>query len=153
MKKKNSFIPYSRHYCDKNDIKNLINALKSNYISQGPKQKEFANNLRKITKSKYVTVLNSATSALHTACASLGLKKNDILWTVPITWPASANCGLYCGAKIDFVDIDETTYNICTKKLLKKLIYSKKKKNITKNLSSCSPCWKSMRFKKNKKLI
>ena len=134
MKKKNSFIPYSRHYCDKNDIKNLINALKSNYISQGPKQKEFANNLRKITKSKYVTVLNSATSALHTACASLGLKKNDILWTVPITWPASANCGLYCGAKIDFVDIDEITYNICTKKLLKKLIYSKKKKTLPKIL-------------------
>ena len=128
MKKKNSFIPYSKHYLDNNDFKNIIKISKSNYISQGPKQQEFANNLRKLTKSKYVTVLNSATSALHTACASLGLKKNDILWTVPITWPASANCGLYCGAKIDFVDIDENTYNICPEKLHKKLLLSKKKK-------------------------
>jgi len=134
MKKKNSFIPYSKHYLDNNDFKNIIKISKSNYISQGPKQQEFANNLRKLTKSKYVTVLNSATSALHTACASLGLKKNDILWTVPITWPASANCGLYCGAKIDFVDIDENTYNICPEKLHKKLLLSKKKNKLPKIL-------------------
>ena len=128
MNNKNSFIPYSKHYIDNNDIKNLTHTVKSNYISQGSKQIEFAENLRKLTKSRYVTVLNSATSALHTACASLGLTNKDILWSVPISWPASTNCGLYCGAKIEFVDIDKDTYNICTSKLEKKLIVSKKKK-------------------------
>ena len=128
MINKNLFIPYSKHYIDKNDIKNLIATVKSNYISQGSKQIEFAESLRKFTKSKYVTVLNSATSALHTACVSLGLSNKDILWSVPISWPASTNCGLYCGAKIEFVDIDKDTYNICTSKLEKKLILSKKKK-------------------------
>ena len=134
MNNKNSFIPYSKHYIDNNDIKNLTHTVKSNYISQGSKQIEFAENLRKLTKSRCVTVLNSATSALHTACASLGLTNKDILWSVPISWPASTNCGLYCGAKIEFVDIDKDTYNICTSKLEKKLIVSKKKNKLPKIL-------------------
>ena len=76
--------------------------------------------------------MNSATSALHLACLSLGLSKGDIMWTSPISFVASANCGLYCGAKIDFVDIDPISYNISAEKLEEKLIYAKKKGTLPK---------------------
>ena len=72
-------------------------------------------------------VVNSATSALHLTCLALDLKPNDYLWTVPITFVASANCGLYCGAKVDLVDIDKNTFNIDINSLEKKLKSAKKK--------------------------
>ena len=128
------YIPYSRQFIDQEDIKNVIKVLKSDYISQGPLLNKFANDLIKYTSSKYVTLVNSGTSALHTACASLGLKKNDKLWTVPNSFCASSNCGLFQGAKIDFVDIDKNTYNVCIKKLREKLFFSKKKKILPKIL-------------------
>ena len=77
--------------------------------------------ISEFTSVEYVTAVNSATSALHIACLALGVQEGDYVWTVPNTFVASANCALYCGAKVDFVDIDENTLNICVKKLEKSL--------------------------------
>ena len=96
--------------------------------------KNLKKKLSKKTKSKYAVVANSATSALHLACLALGLKKNDYLWTVPITFIASANCGIYCGAKIDLVDINKDTFNIDVKALEQKLQQAKKKNKLPKIL-------------------
>ena len=70
----------------------------------------------------HAVAVNSATSALHIACLALGLSEGDYLWTTPVTFVASANCGIYCGAKIDFVDIDLDTYNISITALKKAII-------------------------------
>ena len=121
-------IPYSRQSIQKEDINSVIQVLKSNFLTQGPKVEQFEKSIRKITKAKYSVAVNSATSALHLACISLGLKKNEYLWTVPNTFVASANCALHCGAKVDFVDIDSNTLNISLEKLELKLKNTKKNK-------------------------
>ena len=125
-------IPYSRQIIDKKDITNIVKTLKSNLVTTGPKVPEFENKIKNFVGAKYSVAVNSATSALHLACISLALKKGDWLWTTPISFVASANCGLYCGAKIDFVDIDINTYNICVKKLEQKLKKAKIKKKLPK---------------------
>ena len=125
-------IPYSRQIIDKKDINNIVKTLKSNLVTTGPKVPEFENKIKNFVGAKYSVAVNSATSALHLACISLALKKGDWLWTTPISFVASANCGLYCGAKIDFVDIDINTYNICVKKLEQKLKKAKIKKKLPK---------------------
>ena len=114
-------LKYSKQFIDQKDIDEVAKVLKSNYLTQGPKIEEFEKKISKKLNSKYAVVVNSATSALHISCLALNLKKNDILWTVPNTFVASANCGLYCGAKVDFVDIDINTFNISLEKLKKKL--------------------------------
>ncbi len=119
-------IPYSKQYIFKKDIKNVGKVLKSKYLTQGPQIEIFEKKLKNRCGSKYAVAVNSATSALHLTCLALGLKKGKYLWTVPISFVASANCGLYCGAKVDFVDIDNQTYNIDLIKLEKKLITAKK---------------------------
>ena len=124
--KKNNFLPYSRQYIDSKDISSVVNVLKSDYITQGKTIIKFEKKVTSLVGSKFGVATNSATSALHIACLSLGLTKNDILWTVPNTFVASANCGLYCGAKVDFVDIDDTTLNLSIEKLKVKLEKSKK---------------------------
>lgn len=126
--------PYSRQYLFPKDIKEVVKVLKSKYLTQGPQIEKFEKKLSKKTKSKYAVVTNSATSALHLACIALGLKKNDYLWTVPITFIASANCGVYCGAKIDLVDINKDTFNIDIKVLEQKLQQAKKKNKLPKIL-------------------
>ena len=120
-------IRYSEQYIDQKDISSVIKILKSDLITTGPKISEFEKSLSKKVKSKYCVVFNSATSALHSACIALGLKRNDWVWTSTNSFVASANCGLYCGAKIDFVDIELETYNIDLKKLETKLGKTKKK--------------------------
>lgn len=125
-------IRYSEQYIDYKDISNVIKTLKSNFLTTGPKIFEFEKKLSKKINSKYSVVFNSATSALHSACLALGLKKNDWLWTSANSFVASANCGLYCGAKVDFVDIDLKTYNIDINKLESKLQKAKKKKLLPK---------------------
>jgi len=127
-------IPYSRQCIDKKDIEKVTEVLKGKFVTTGPKIQEFESKIKKITKARYATALNSATSALHVSCLALGLKKNDLLWTSPISFVASANCALYCGAKVDFVDIDISTYNISTFELEKKLKVAKKKKKLPKIL-------------------
>ncbi|MGL5410810.1 MAG: UDP-4-amino-4,6-dideoxy-N-acetyl-beta-L-altrosamine transaminase, partial [Shewanella sp.] len=107
------------------DIDAVVDVLKSDFLTQGPKVPEFEQALVNQTGAQYALAVNSATSALHIACLALGLGEGDWLWTSPITFVASANCGLYCGAKVDFVDIDSATYNLCPQKLEQKLIQAK----------------------------
>ena len=118
-------IPYTKHNINNSDIKAVVKVLKSKNLTQGPEIELLENSLKKLTKSKYATVVNSSTSALHISCLALGLKKGDYLWTSTTSFVASSNCGLYCDAKIDFVDIDLNDYNIDINQL-KKLKKAKK---------------------------
>lgn len=118
-------IPYGRQEITQKDIDSVIDVLKSDFLTQGPKVPAFEQALTEHTGTKYAFAVNSATSALHIACLALGLGKGDWLWTSPITFVASANCGLYCGAKVDFVDIDPRTYNMSPIKLEEKLKQAK----------------------------
>lgn len=127
-------IPYSRQYIDQKDINNVIKVLKSPLITQGKIVPKFEEKISKQCGSKFALAANSATSALHLACMALEIKRGDIVWTVPNTFVASANCGLYCGAKVDFVDIDNETYNININKLAKKLELAKKKNKLPRVL-------------------
>ncbi len=126
-------IPFSKQSINKDDINSVIKVLKSNYLTQGPKTLEFEKKISKFVNSKYAVSSNSGSSSLHLACLALGVSKNDIVWTVPNTFVASANCAINCGAKIDFVDIDPETWNIDVIKLEKKLS-SLKKVNLPKVL-------------------
>ena len=134
-------IPYSRQSINNKDIAEVVKVLRSDFLTQGPKVDIFEKKVSKLVKSKFAVACNSATSALHLACLALNLKSKDIVWTVPNTFVASANCAINCGAKIDFVDIDKETWNISIKMLEKKLKIAKKKKKITKNLNTSSFCW------------
>ena len=102
----NDFIPYGRHQILEEDIESVVKTLRSEFITQGKIVPEFENNICKKVSSKYAVAVNSATSALHLACLALGVTKDDIVWTTPISFVASANCALYCGAIIDFVDVN-----------------------------------------------
>lgn len=118
-------IPYGKQEITQQDIDGVVAVLQSDFLTQGPKVPEFEKYLTTHTGAAYALAVNSATSALHIACLALGLGPGDVLWTSPVTFVASANCGLYCGAKVDFVDIDPDTYNLCPKQLEKKLIAAK----------------------------
>ena len=127
-------IPYSRQSIDTQDKKSVLKVLNSNFLTQGPKVEEFEKKINKFSGSKYAVAANSGSSALHIACLALDIKKGDLVWTVPNTFVASANCAINCGAKIDLVDIDKDTFNISIESLEKKLIEAKKRKNIPKVL-------------------
>ena len=129
-------IPYSRQKIDKKDISEINKVLKSKYLTQGKLTPLFEKKTTKVVGSKYAISVNSATSALHISCLALGLKNGDILWTSPNSFVASANCGLYCGAKIDFIDIDYETGNISSNLLEEKLIKAKKNNLLPKILVS-----------------
>ncbi len=118
-------IPYGRQDINQTDIDSVIKVLKSDYLTQGPKVPLFEKTVTNYCGSGYGVAVNSATSALHIACLSLGLGKGDWLWTSPNSFVSSANCGLYCGAKVDFVDIDPKTYNMSANILEQKLIRAK----------------------------
>ena len=125
-------IPYGRQKVDQEDIDAVIETLKSSFLTQGPKVPAFEKAICNYIGSQFSLAFNSATSALHAACLALDLAEGDILWTSPISFVASANCGLYCGAKVDFVDIDPSTNNMCPNALEKKLIESKKNNSLPK---------------------
>lgn len=125
-------INYGRQNINSKDIKNVIKTLGSNWLTSGPEISKFESKISKFTGVKYSVAVNSATSALHLACISLGLQKNDELWTSTNTFVASANCGLHCGANIKLIDIDYENYNIDISLLEKKLIIAKKKKKLPK---------------------
>ncbi|APD95387.1 UDP-4-amino-4,6-dideoxy-N-acetyl-beta-L-altrosamine transaminase [Alteromonas mediterranea] len=114
-------IPYGRQSINQLDMDAVLEVLQSDFLTQGPKVPAFEKRVAEYTGSKFGIAVNSATSALHIACLSLGLKKGDLAWTTPNTFVASANCILYCGADIDFVDVDERTYNMCPDMLERKL--------------------------------
>ncbi|SEG70062.1 UDP-4-amino-4,6-dideoxy-N-acetyl-beta-L-altrosamine transaminase [Vibrio hangzhouensis] len=118
-------IPYGKQEITQQDIDAVVDVLNSDFLTQGPKVPEFESMLTAHTGAAHALAVNSATSALHIACLALGLSEGDWLWTSPVTFVASANCGLYCGAKVDFVDINPRTYNMCPEKLEQKLIQAK----------------------------
>jgi UDP-4-amino-4,6-dideoxy-N-acetyl-beta-L-altrosamine transaminase len=119
-------IPYGRQDINQADIEAVIEVLQSDFLTQGPQVPRFEKSVANHVGVKYALAVNSATSALHIACKALELKSGDWLWTSPITFVASANCALFCGAKVDFVDIDPSTFNICPQKLSEKLIAAEK---------------------------
>ena len=127
-------IPYSRQKIFKEDIKEVVKVLNSDFLTKGKKTLEFEKNLSKKVNVKFALACNSGSSALLLACRALSLKKNDIVWTVPNTYAASANCAIECGAKVDFVDINPKTWNISVNQLEKKLKISKLKNKLPKIL-------------------
>ena len=126
------FIPYGRQNITEEDIDAVVNVLKSDYLTQGPKVPEFEQAIKNHCNVQHVLAMNSATSALHAACLALDVGKGDIVWTTPITFVASANCALYCGATVDFVDIDSQTYNLSVQSLKQKLETAKKQDKLPK---------------------
>jgi len=114
-------IPYGRQNISQADIDAVVETLQSDWLTQGPLVERFEQAICAYTDSRYGVAVNSATSALHIACLALGLGDGDILWTSSNTFVASANCGLYCGASVDFVDIDPNTYNMSVTALEQKL--------------------------------
>jgi len=116
-----NMIPYGRQWVSESDIAAVEAVLRSDFLTQGPCVPRFEDDLRRLVGAKHAVAVNSATSALHIACMALGLGPGDALWTVPITFVASANCGLYCGASVDFVDIDPETLTMCPVALREKL--------------------------------
>ena len=119
-------IPYGRQDITQADIDAVTAVLNSSNLTQGPQIPLFEEAVLQACGAQYAIAVNSATSALHIACLALGLGPGDWLWTTPNTFVASANCGLYCGAQIDFVDIDPHTYNLCAIELEKKLVAAEK---------------------------
>jgi UDP-4-amino-4,6-dideoxy-N-acetyl-beta-L-altrosamine transaminase len=119
-------IPYSRQDITQADVDAVVAVLHSSNLTQGPAVPRFEQVVLEYCQAKHALAVNSATSALHIACLALDLGPGDWLWTTPNTFVASANCGLYCGAHIDFVDIDPRTYNLCPKALEHKLIGAEK---------------------------
>ena len=119
-------IPYGKQSICNADIQAVIDVLNSNFLTQGPTVPLFEKELVNTTSAMFATAVNSATSALHLACLALDLKPGDVVWTVPNTFVASANCALYCGAKVDFVDCDPRTFNISVELLERKLRISQK---------------------------
>ncbi|MGE8167418.1 UDP-4-amino-4,6-dideoxy-N-acetyl-beta-L-altrosamine transaminase [Pseudomonas putida] len=114
-------IPYGRQDITQADIDQVVGVLQSDFLTQGPMVPRFEQLVAKHVGAGHALAVNSATSALHIACLALGLGPGDRLWTTPVTFVASANCGLYCGAEVDFVDIDAQTYNMCPLALERKL--------------------------------
>jgi len=125
-------IPYGKQDLNASDIKSVLKVLSSDFLTQGPQVPLFEKTISDYCSSEFGIAVNSATSALHIACLALGLQSGDIFWTSTISFVASANCGLYCNAKVDFVDIDPLTYNLCTLELEKKLIRAKKENKLPK---------------------
>jgi UDP-4-amino-4,6-dideoxy-N-acetyl-beta-L-altrosamine transaminase len=114
-------IPYGRQDITQDDIDAVVAVLRSDHLTQGPQVPLFEQAVASHVGAKHGLAVNSATSALHIACIALGLGPGDWLWTSPVTFVASANCALYCGAQVDFVDIDPHTYNLCPQALELKL--------------------------------
>ena len=125
-------IPYSSENINQQDVLEVNKVLRSNFLTQGNNVRKFEKIISKYTKAKYSVAVNSASSALHIACLALGIKKNDIVWTVPNTFVASANCAIHCGATVDFVDIDPDDWNISISSLQKKLEIAKIRNKLPK---------------------
>ena len=127
-------IPYSRQLVTKKECAQINKILLSNYLTQGPMVPKFEKKISKYCGSKFTVAVNSGTSALHIACLALNIDANDIVWTSAISFVASANCAAYCGAKVEFLDIDIKTFNISIDFFENKLKIAKKKINYQKQL-------------------
>ena len=125
-------IRYSEQEVTEEDILEVVKVLRSKFLTQGPTVLEFERLVASYCGAKYSVAVNSSTSALHIACLALGLGSGDLLWTSANTFVASANCGIYCGAEVDFVDIDPRTYNMSVEALSQKLKLAKEKQKLPK---------------------
>ena len=119
-------IPYGRQDISEYDIQAVVDVLRSDFLTQGPVVPAFEKAIAKYCNVQHAVAVNSATSALHIACLALGVGQGDVVWTTAITFVASANCALYCGAQVDFVDIDPRTYNLSVARLEEKLAQAEK---------------------------
>lgn len=133
-------IPYGRQEITQADIDAVVAVLRSDFLTQGPQVPRFEQAVAAYCGAGHAVAVNSATSALHIACLALGLGPGDRLWTSPITFVASANCGLYCGAQVDFVDIDPRSYNISVAALEQKLIAAEQQQALPKVLVAVHLC-------------
>lgn len=125
-------IPYSRQDISNQDIDNVIDVLRSDFLTQGSAVSSFEAAVASYCGVTHALAVNSATSGLHIACLAIGLGPGDWLWTSPITFVASANCALYCGAQVDFVDIDPRTYNLSVERLEEKLVLAEREGRLPK---------------------
>ena len=114
-------VPYGRQNISQADIDAVVSVLNSDYLTQGPNVPIFEKSVASYTKANHAVAVHSATAALHIACLALEVGPGDMVWTVPTTFVATANCSIYCGAKIDFVDIDPVRYTMCPEALREKL--------------------------------
>lgn len=133
-------IPYGRQDITQADIDAVVGVLQSDFLTQGPFVPRFEQCVAQHLGAQHALAVNSATSALHIACLALGLGPGDWLWTSPVTFVASANCGLYCGAQVDFVDIDPRTYNLCPQALAQKLEQAERDGKLPKVLVAVHLC-------------
>ena len=133
-------IPYGRQDITQADIDAVVTVMQSDHLTQGPVVPRFEQAVASHVGAKHALAVNSATSALHIACLALGLGPGDWLWTTPVTFVASANCGLYCGARVDFVDIDPNTYNLCPRALEAKLAVAQREGKRPKVLVAVHLC-------------
>ncbi|MDN5873137.1 MAG: UDP-4-amino-4,6-dideoxy-N-acetyl-beta-L-altrosamine transaminase [Sinobacteraceae bacterium] len=133
-------IPYGRQDITQADIDAVVEVLRSDFLTQGPRAPEFEQTVANKVGARHALAMNSATSALHIACLALGLGQGDWLWTTPITFVASANCALYCGAQVDFVDIDPRTYNLSPEALATKLQQAERDGRLPKVLVAVHLC-------------
>jgi UDP-4-amino-4,6-dideoxy-N-acetyl-beta-L-altrosamine transaminase len=138
-----SMIPYGRQHISEDDIQAVVDVLRSDFLTQGPTVPAFEKAVAAYCGAQHAVAVNSATSALHIACMALDVGPGDWVWTSPITFVASANCALYCGAQVDFVDIDSRTYNLSVERLAEKLAAAKAKGTLPKVVIPVHLCGQS----------
>lgn len=136
-------IPYGRQAISDADVAAVVEVLRSDWLTQGPAVPRFEAGVAARVGARHAVAVNSATSALHIACLALGLGPGDTLWTSPITFVASANCALYCGAEVDFVDIDPRSYTLCPAALERKLIAAEAEGRLPKIVVPVDLCGQS----------
>lgn len=140
-------IPYGRQEIIQEDIDAVIEVLRSDFITQGPKIPEFEQAVAGKVGAQHAIAVNSATSALHLACRVLEIGQGDLVWTSAVTFVASANCARYCGADVDFVDIDPRTYNMSVNALEKKLVRAEQAGRLPKLVIPVHLCGQSCEMK------
>lgn len=145
-------IPYGRQDISEADIQAVIDVLKSDYLTQGPMTPAFEKAISEYCGVNFAFAMNSATSALHAACLALDVGPGDVVWTTAVTFAASANCALYCGASVDFVDIDPQTFNLSTDSLETKLLYAKDYGQLPKVVIPVHLCGQPCNMKRIKEL-
>jgi UDP-4-amino-4,6-dideoxy-N-acetyl-beta-L-altrosamine transaminase len=145
-------IPYGRQDISEADIQAVIDVLKSDFLTQGPMTPAFEKAVSEYCKVKFAFAVNSATSGLHSACLALDVGPGDIVWTSAVTFAASANCALYCGATVDFVDIDPQTFNLSTDSLEAKLLHAKDYGQLPKVVIPVHLCGQPCNMKRIKEL-
>ena len=133
-------IPYGKQTISEADIQAVVSVLQSDFLTQGSRVPAFEQALADYCGAQHAVAVCNATAALHLACLALGLGQGDLLWTTPTTFVASANCALYCGADVDFVDIDPQTWNLSPDALAEKLACAKAAGRLPKVLVAVHLC-------------